>query len=245
MADDLSTATALYEEGLSAFRAGDNERCRQLTSESLRIGRALEDDDTIGSALMGLCRVALRDHDADRLATLTHELDELAGTSGDTWWRIVSVHMRAEFARILGEIETAIRLYRTSLALSEEIGSENMVAAECFNLSLAFIAIRQLTEAEEALTRHFAVRRRLDGADVDPTGLIAVAALLASRGDLPEAVGVALACRAAFAERGLVPDPADAAPLEAVERMATTTRPHPQPPTVEGIALRHGLLRAP
>lgn len=46
-------ADELYEEGRTAFRKGDNERCIELTTASLDIGRELDDDAIIGQALLG------------------------------------------------------------------------------------------------------------------------------------------------------------------------------------------------
>jgi len=56
-------ANELYYQGLQAFRAGDNQRCISLTTQSLEIGYLLDDKAIIGQALMGLCRASLRDND--------------------------------------------------------------------------------------------------------------------------------------------------------------------------------------
>ena len=238
----IEAALARYEQGVVAFRAGDNERCRRLTTESLELGRQLDDEETVGRALTGLCRAALRDVDGTAIGELTAALDELATAGGDDWWRVVSFHMRAELARMIGELDTASDLYGESLRLSEQLGSDNMVAAECFNTSLVRIEQGRLDEARRLLGRHFTIRAAHDGDDLDPTGLIAVAVLLAAEDRLGEALGVAEVCRAVFAARGEIPDPADAAPLEGVEALGAGTRPVAQPPTVAGIARDHGLL---
>ena len=198
MDDTSEKAAELYEEGVAAFRAGDNERSRELTFESLRIGRTIGDTTAIGRGLMGLCRVALRDGDGGSIRGLTKELTALADTSDDGWWHVASLHMRAEHSRMTGALDEAIGLYNESRVRSEQLGLTNMVAAESFNLSLAHIGKGELQEASEALRHHFSIRLSLDGEDLDPTGLIAVAALLLAQGNTADALGVAKACRAAL-----------------------------------------------
>jgi len=218
-------ANELYEKGLLAFRSGDNELCVTLTIESLDIGRALGDDKVIGQALTGLCRAALRDNNAQLLQSLSGELNELARKTRDEWWRVVVAHMNAEMARMNGDLDRANDLYDKSMALSEVIGSKNMVATECFNKSFVAVAQKEYQTAHELLQRHFAIRSELDEGDINPYGLIAVANLLAAEGRLSEAAEAAFVCRKLLTENNIVPDPADETPLMKVEEQIKYTLP--------------------
>ena len=216
-------ANELYEKGLRAFRAGNNEMCISLTTESLEMGRELNDDKIIGQALTGLCRAALRDNDEQYLQSLSIKLTELADKTGDDWWHVVVAHMNAEMARMNGEFDRANELYDQSMALSESVGSENMVATECFNKSFVAVSQRKFQTARELLQRHFAIRSRLDEGDINPYGLIAVANLLAAEGKMTEAAQAAFVCRRLLTEQNIIPDPADEAPLRTIEEQIQNT----------------------
>lgn len=213
----VKQANELYEEGLNAFRAGDNERCIALTTASLEIGRQLNDNDIVGQALMGLCRAALRNRDEDHLHCLSKELAELAEHTGDDWWCVVRAHMNAEMARMLGALERANELYDESMRLSEALGSENMMATECFNKSFVAVAQHNLEDARTLLQRHFTIRSKLDEGDLNPYGLIGVANLLVAEGKTEQAAEASFVCRRLLNELNVIPDPADEAPLKMVE----------------------------
>ncbi len=210
-------ANRLYEDGLAAFRAGDNQRCITLTNKSLELARSLNDDQLIGQALTGLCRSALRDKDQTRLGQYSNELTTLYKKTNDLWWRVIIAHMNAELFRMNGDYENAIRLYDESLELNERLGNENMVATECFNKSLAALGGNDTIVARDLIRRHFEIRLQKDKADPDPTGLIALSLLLLTEGLHTAAFEAACVCRRQFQERGNVPDPADEEPLRLVE----------------------------
>lgn len=101
------------------------------------------------------------------------------------------------------------------MALSESIGRESMVATECFNKSFIAVEHGDIGTARDLLRRHFEIRGELDDDDIDPYGLIAIVNLLHAEGRTADAAAVAFACRRLLAD--VVPDPADEAPLRAVE----------------------------
>jgi len=213
----IEQANELYEEGLRAFRSGDNGRCISLTTESLEIGQKLKDDKIIGQALVGLCRAALRNQDEDHLQSLSKYLSELNKRTGDDWWRVVIAHMNAEMARIKGDFDQANKLYDKSMRISDAIGNENMVATECFNKSFVAVAQGNLRTANELIERHFDIRSKLDEGDINPYGLIAVANLLVAKGKIQDAAEVTYVCRRLMTEMEIIPDPADETPLKMVE----------------------------
>lgn len=215
-------ADELYEQGLTAFRKGDNKHCIELTTASLDIGRDLGDDAVIGQALLGLCRAALRDRDEHRLDTLCSELADIADRTDDAWWRVVIAHLNAELARMNGDLTRAEELYDESMQLSESIGRDSMVATECFNKSFIAVEEGDMRTARDLLQRHFETRGVLDDDDINPYGLIAVATLLRAEGRVEDAAAVASACHRLLAEADIVPDPADKEPLRAVEEHCQT-----------------------
>lgn len=131
---------------------------------------------------MGLCRVALRNHDEGHLQSLSVKLAELAHRTGDNWWKVVRVHMNAEMARMKGEFNHTNLLYDESMQISAEIGNENMVATECFNKSFVAVAQGNLETAFDLLHCHFAIRQKLDHETLNPYGLIGLVNLLSAKG---------------------------------------------------------------
>lgn len=216
MTSDL--ANELYERGLAAFRAGRNEESRRLNEAALEAARDAHDRDLEGQALAGLCRCALRDRDFSQLELLEKELQRIAETRGAKRWTTVATHMRAEMARMEGDLDRAAALYSESMLASEEAGNVPMVAAEAFNLTLLEVARGRPVHARAHLRRHLDLQRALPHDDPDPYGLIAVAALLALEGAHRRAAVVAAACRRLLRERDVVPDPADEASLAQAER---------------------------
>lgn len=229
-------ARELYNRGFAAFRAGDTKRAVKLTKQSLEVGRELGDQEVIGQALIGLCRSALRAQDPLQLNRYTNELDQIAEQTGEDSWRLASLHMRAEMARIEENFEAASGLYDESMQLSEELGRERMVATECFNKSFVLIEQGDLSKAQKLLERHFEIHFRLDEGDPPPYGLIGVANLLRAQQDPEGAAEAAFACRRYFRESDTVPDPADEKPLSEIEAYCRLSLPSEQLEEIEGRA---------
>ena len=221
----IDQANRLYEEGLLAFRSGDNERCVSLTNNSLEIGRELSEPKIIGQALMGLCRAVLRARDEDQLGYLSRELSNLATQTGDEWWLVVVAHMNAEMARINLDYNLANKLYDESMRISEVLGRESMVATECFNKSLVAIQQNNLTSARNLIERHFSIRKNLDGENINPYGLIAVASLLVAEGAIKEAAEAIFVCQRLMLEMDIIPDPADETIQKGVDEYCSKNLP--------------------
>jgi hypothetical protein len=73
-----------YDEALDAFRAGKNERARQLSERALAAARSVRDEAGKVDALCMLSRVALRDGDFDRVRELADEARASAQAAGET-----------------------------------------------------------------------------------------------------------------------------------------------------------------
>lgn len=211
----------LLDMAYSDFRSGDSEASRQSAERALSIGQSKADPDIIGGALAALCRLALRDNDAAAIGELTARMHDVATSSGQEKWDVYAIHMRAELARMNGRLDEADKLYVESLELSRRIGLTGMVAAENFNRSFISVKRGDLEGATEQVREYFAVSARSNNGTPGAYGLIALANLLAAREAFDQAAVVVFAAHRIFGERGIVPDPADAAPLQEVERVVS------------------------
>ena len=100
----IEKVNELYEDGVTAFRSGDNRRCLRLTKRSLAIGKTLGDETVTGQALRGLCRVALRNHDEDHLQAPGEEFSGLWLAHRDRASRRIT--SRCQFSRRNSPITT-------------------------------------------------------------------------------------------------------------------------------------------
>jgi tetratricopeptide (TPR) repeat protein len=211
---DTLRARALSTAAVLAFRQGDNAEAQRLSAEALEIAREANDPDRIVDALVGLCRVGLRDNDPDRVRRLSGEGREVARTAGNRTLEKLPLHCLAEATRMAGDYGEARRLYQESIALNQELGDQHMVSVELSNLAAVELHDRHLDEAtrlwQESLRRSFAANDLyLLPYCVMGLGEVAVASEQYRRGAqlLGAATGI-------FSSTGQVIDPADAAVYE-------------------------------
>ncbi len=213
----MTDGNDLLDQAYENFRSGDLDASRSAAEQALSLGTSRDDPDTVGGALTALCRVALRQNEAARIDALTKDLVEMASSTGNGKWRVYATHMRAELARMNGNLDAADGLYSDSLELSKALGLDGMVAAENFNRSFVSAARGELESAREQVHAYFTLTAEMNDGAPDAYGLIALANLLAAEVRLDAAAIVAFAARHLFEDEGIVPDPADEAPLLAVE----------------------------
>ena len=204
VSDDV--AKDLYDQGLAAFRQGDQEKSRRLNEQALEIARA--DDDQLNQvrALIGLSRVAFRDEDHDRLrelcATATPMFERLEDPSLVT----SPIHMMAESARMQGEFDRARELYERSIEMSRRANDDETLATELNNTALLELAAgdpsRALALAREALAL---------GGDELLTAYcsLAIGAALVATGATEPGVEALAATTKRIEQAGIVLDPAD------------------------------------
>lgn len=152
MEDRLAEASRLDDEGYDAFKAGDGESARRLHTRSLEIAREAAEPSAIAAAMGGLMRIALRDKDFDGLSKLVSEGEAVTRESGDESLNRYPLHMKAEGARMQGNLVDARQAYLASLALNERLGDDDMVAVELGNLAWVEIADGNLDEAERLIS---------------------------------------------------------------------------------------------
>ena len=220
-AESSADGYQLLDRSYADFRAGNSEDSRLAAEQALSIGLSNADTDIVGGALTALCRLALRDNDASAIDKLTTELRSIAISSGNPKWHVYGTHMRAELARMNGRLDEADDLYRESLELATQIGLVGMVAAENFNRSFISVAKGDLDQARAQINEHFRVSASGNNGSPGAYGLIALANLLAARDELEQAAVVVFATQRIFYEQGIVPDPADAAPLQKTESIVS------------------------
>jgi tetratricopeptide (TPR) repeat protein len=209
-------ARELEKQGYEAFKAGDAARSRDLNERSLSLAREAGDPEAIARALLGLMRLGLRARDFAEVARLAAECEEVARSAGNPALRRLPLHVRAEAARMQGELARAADLYDESIALNTELGNSAMVAAELGNKAWVEIAFHRLNEAERLL------RASLDKTEDDygiAFCLLGLARVELERGD-ERGVEILGTAESLLEREGLVWDPAEQPEYEATLELA-------------------------
>jgi hypothetical protein len=144
----IEQARELAEQGYEAFKAGDAGRSHDLNERSLALAREADDAQATVRAHAGLMRLGLRERNFAEVERLAAECVEVARAAGNPALERMPLHMRAESARMQGELTLAAELYDASIALNERLGNGAMVAVEQGNKAWVEIAVARLDEAE-------------------------------------------------------------------------------------------------
>lgn len=215
-------AAELERQGYVAFKTGHAERSRDLNAQSLALAREAGDPSATVRALAGLMRVALNDRNLELVESLAQQCDEAAALADDRSLGRMPLHMRAEAARMSGELARARELYDASIDLNRELGNEAMVAVELGNKAWVEIASARLGDAERLIRESIAAGGGEDDYGM-ATSLLALARVELERGN---ARGVEMlgAAEAVLDGAGLAWDPAEqseyAATLDIARRLA-------------------------
>lgn len=198
-----------YEEMLEAFRAGDNELTRRLSSEALEAAGASGEVSQQVDALCMLARVALREGDLKRVGDLANQARSRART--DRRLERMPLHMQAVAARMSGRYDEARRLYEESIELNQSLGEERMVAAEYHNLAYVELRDGRPDRAKELFKQARDQAHRVGYEALHPYLVGDLAVIAAIDADAATAARLAGAAAGGFAAAGQVPDPDDAA----------------------------------
>lgn len=205
-------AIALYGSGLLAFRAGDMPDSKGRNEQALEVARVVGDREAEALALVGLSRVALRDHDYSRVLSLagqarelTRDLDPAAGV-----WPL---HLLATGTRLTQNYDEAHRLYSESLQLNRRLGSDGMVGMELFNLGFVELHRGNTDTAERCFAESVTLRGQSGPYDIAVTHL-SDAALAAAHGERDRAAQLLDRASATLQRAGIVLDPDDSAEVE-------------------------------
>jgi len=213
-----------YEDSLTAFRSGDTDLAELLALQLLGDSR---DDDAeggrpgSGDALCMLARVALRRGELYKVTTLADEAWEMSLGALDRreemMLKRMPIHLMAVAARMRGEYAEARLLYLESIDLNRELGEDRMFAAEHRNLAYVELHDGNTDRARELFASTVEMVRAGDYGSLKPYLLQDAAVLAMEDGDRDRAVELVAATHAAFAAAGQIPDPDDAAELEALQ----------------------------
>ena len=207
-----------HDEVRDAFRSGDTTRTRELSERELAEARGAGDVVREVDALCWLSRVALREGEVDRAASLA---DEARGLATEPELGRLPLHMQAAAARMSGDHARARRLYEESLELNRSLGEHVMAAAELHNLGHVELDDGRLERARELFAAAAAEAGRHEADVLRPYLAADAAAIAAEDGDAERAARLLGAAEAAFAAAGQIPDPDDAADQQQLrERLA-------------------------
>jgi hypothetical protein len=171
-------ARALYDAGLLAFRQNDEVDSFARNEQSLAIGRQLGDKTIIARALIGLSRVALRQHEYELVRRDANEALHLAGQLNDRDRELSAVHMLAAAARMGDENSNAAKYYKLTLGAYGEEGDRAGVAGELMNLGFVHLHLHDSDWALRLFKESIAIYRSLQfeqGLGWNIGGLTAVA----------------------------------------------------------------------
>lgn len=145
-------AKALYDAGILAFRERDQVRSRALNEDSLRVARQIGDDADAAAALIGLARIALREHDYHTVKKYAHEAADIRHKLGNEAGSTSAMHLVAAALRMEGHDQEAEKFYQSTLATYIAAGDKSRVAGEQYNLGCVYVHQNRLTKAREMLT---------------------------------------------------------------------------------------------
>jgi len=171
-------ARALYDAGLLAFRQKDEVDSLARNEQSLVIGRQLGDKTIIARALIGLSRVALRQHDYELVRRDANEALRLAGQLNDRDRELSAVHILAAAARMGDDNSNAAKYYELTLGAYGEEGDRAGVAEELMNLGFVHLHLHDSDWALRLFKESIAIYRSLQfeqGLGWNIGGLAAVA----------------------------------------------------------------------
>jgi predicted ATPase/class 3 adenylate cyclase len=166
----------------TAWRRGDVPAGLRYAEESLRLSRALGDQQLIATALriMGLC---VEGDDRERAVSLFDESARLAESAGDLTGLTASLNNRAIMALEDGDHRLAAGEFRRCLSISRQAGNKRMCAGSLLNLASSERHLGETRQAWAHLTESLAIARALGIREVIVEVLYTSAALADAAGD--------------------------------------------------------------
>jgi tetratricopeptide (TPR) repeat protein len=216
-------ARQLYDDGVAAFRRGDNDECRRLSEEAIRVAAEAGSDHEQARGHIGMCRAEFRDRDYAAGMQHAAQAEALASRCGDERLQLAALHMRAEMTRAAGDYAAAVPLYEELLAADERAHDVGALALEHYNLGSVLLQAGDVPGARAHLR---AALRMCTGEHADEGmltyTLLGIAGLLARDGDPATAATLLGAVQARLTARGEVHDPAEQLELTTHEDAART-----------------------
>ncbi|WP_127502752.1 tetratricopeptide repeat protein [Actinoplanes solisilvae] len=204
----------------STFRRGDSDAVLRMASAELARARGAGDAAGEVEALYAMSRVAIRGGDLTRGSELAGEALDVAIGSGSRLLEERPRHVLAAVARLAGDYPLARDRYLASIELNAELGHDETVITEKHNLAMTALRLGDVDQARElsATVREWVLGK--NDKTLLPYVGVAAAAIATAENDAPRAAAMAGFSDAAFAALGQVPDPDDAAELNAIRASA-------------------------
>lgn len=139
-------ASTLYGDGLLAYRLGDIAASRECNKEALAIADKINNIETKGLALLGLCRVEFSESNFELSHDLAVKSLSLLKQLGPSYKQGV-LNFAAQSAQAVGNLNEAEYLFRQSLELNRQLGDETMFPVDLHNLGHVEVKLGKIDEA--------------------------------------------------------------------------------------------------
>jgi hypothetical protein len=204
------------QRAATAFRRGENDDVERMSRHELSRARQAADAPAETEALCMLSRVAIRSGNLAHAQRLASEALEVAVGEDDKELEVSPRHILAAAARMSGDLALARDLYLDSIALNQFLGRAAAVNAEYHNLAFTELHLGNTERARELFDTG---RERVFSQGYDdfvPYVCVAAAVMAGVAEDHVRAAQLLGMTATAFEAVNQVPDPDDAAELEAI-----------------------------
>ncbi len=145
--ETLYCSLTLYGDGLLAYRLGDTAASRVCNNEALAIANKINNKETQGLALLGLCRVEFSESNFEQSHDLAVKSLDLLKQLGPSYKQGV-LNFAAQSAQAIGNLNEAENLFRQSMELNRQINDETMFTVDLHNLGHVEVKLGKVDEAE-------------------------------------------------------------------------------------------------
>lgn len=191
-----------------------------MSREQIRRAREHGDGPAEVEALYMLSRLAVRAGRMSEARQLASDALSVAVRVGDKRLEERPRHVLAAVARMTSDLVLARQLYLESIALNEELGQPETVTSEYHNLAFTELHLGNVERARELFREGREWVLHAGYHDFVPYALGGAAVMAGVDGDHARAARLLGVTDAAFRALGQVPDPDDAAELDAVRRLS-------------------------
>ncbi|GLY02456.1 alpha/beta fold hydrolase [Actinoplanes sp. NBRC 101535] len=213
---------AVATELRAVFRGGDDAAVTRMALAEIERARAAGEPAGQVEGMYAMARVALRAGNLARSEELASSALRIAERSGVRRLEERPRHVLAAVARLSGRHAEARERYLTSIALNTELGQPELVNAEYHNLSFIELRMGHLDRARQLFAEGRERVFRNCYRDFVPYLGVAAAAMATADGEFERAARMVGFSDSAYAAARQLPDPDDAAELDAARAAALT-----------------------
>lgn len=166
---------------------GDFTTAKSLHDESVKIGRAHQDVNILGTAYMNLGYWAAKQGDYEAGFRYHAESSKWHKTDGARLRIAISSHNMADMLSMQGKYYEAQTLYEESLALSRALGDQAFISWTAYRLGYLAVHLKQFERALELLTESLKLYRMQKEQELITSPLAGCAELHRAQGDFTRA----------------------------------------------------------